>query len=116
MVGFAGEGLDGTIRLLAVLALLVSASCLGSEPIVESSRSDCESLRDHLVEISLATAAGVNQPTDRVKRQLDRHRQNLRAAYGDRFVTDCQLRRPRAWIDCALDAASKEELRLCESR
>jgi hypothetical protein len=116
MVGMAGKGLDGAIWLSAVLALSVGVSCLGSEPIVESSRSDCESLRDHLVEISLATAAGANQPTDRVQRQLARHRHNLRAVYGDRFVTDCQLRRPRAWIDCALDAASKEELRLCESR
>lgn len=99
------------MKKLAPLLLLL-ASCLGSEgSLMEVPRSDCEALRDHLIELRIA--AGASESSERVASELERHRQTLRTVYGDSFLTDCQLKTPPESIACALEAPDRAALADC---
>jgi hypothetical protein len=101
------------MKKLAPLLLLL-ASCLGSEgSLMEVPRSDCEALRDHLIELRIAAGAGASEPSERIANELERHRQTLRTVYGDSFLTDCQLKTPPEAIACALEAPDRAALADC---
>ena len=99
---------------LVVVPLLLFAACMGGGPLMEVPRSDCEALRDHLVELTVTAAAGVNEPSARLDAELEGHRQNLMSVYGERFLTDCQLRKSPEYIHCALEAGDRAGVTDCK--
>jgi hypothetical protein len=107
-------GLEESKSLGTWLPLLFLTACLGSEgSLMEVPRSDCEALRDHLIELRIAAGAGASEPSERVAAELERHRQTLRTVYGDSYLTDCQLKTSPEVIACALEAPDRTALADC---
>lgn len=103
------------MRRLAVLALFLSSACSSSSPNREIPLTDCEALRDHFVEVSIETAAGVNPPSERITAELEKHRQNLKANYGADWLKRCQLESDPEWVSCSLTAHDKQALAACNA-
>jgi hypothetical protein len=94
------------ITIAFVLPLLVAlAGC--SKYDVWDEMSDvrqCERLRDHVIDVRLETASGVDH---------EAHRAAMKAALGKDFVADCQSRLTYSQRRCALDAEDADELHAC---
>jgi hypothetical protein len=91
--------MSSTRWLIPILAVLGACS---SERVVE--RSDCERLREHLIDVRLA---GIT--TD-----VEAHRSTLRSSLREDFVDRC-LESSIDDLDCRLAAASWDELAACAS-
>ena len=94
-------------RFLA--ACLLASSCASSSARDEESADPptrCERMRDHLVEIRLADAAGVDRAA---------HREALRNALGAEFMSACGAMTIMR-VDCVLDAEDSSALAACTSK
>jgi hypothetical protein len=95
-----------------VLALLMLLPACAGEP-GGPDRAACERLRDHVVELQLAPLRASRGGDPQVAAELDQHRSNLAASLSDDYLAQCQAGRSRQYLDCALAAASTEELSRC---
>lgn len=71
----------------------------------------CELLRDHLVDLRLASVGTPGEPID-----IDAHRRAMQAALGDGFVSSCKTNVAQATIDCELAAGSLDAANACDRR
>jgi hypothetical protein len=65
-------------------------------------------LRAHVVELRLSGTADDHDPAE-----MDKHRVNLVASLGDGFVDECASERTPDYVECALEAGSREALSRC---
>lgn len=63
-------------------------------------------LRDHLVDLELATAMGVDR---------DAHRKAMQRALGDGFVSSCEARLSETDVACALRARDSAAVAACST-
>jgi hypothetical protein len=98
-------GFRGLVACLLALACALSA-CADTPSPEESARKRCIALRDHLIDLRLAT---VNQSVD-----AKAHRKAFQEALGERFLEDCtQL--PQSQVECSLRAVDSETATECVS-
>lgn len=86
---------------LMPLVVAIAAACSSSE---RPGPKQCEKLREHIVELTLAEATGV----DRVA-----HREAMRGALGDQFVESCTSSLTDSQVDCGLKAADVSAASAC---
>jgi hypothetical protein len=93
------------MRRLVVAMTMAVSGCGGSEPREgdEPSRR-CERMRDHLVDLRLADATGIDREGSRAL---------MRSALGDDFIDSCARTLTTEQIECALRAASAELAAAC---
>jgi len=90
------------------LAFLVVLGCSGGEDdgleSVDESVTACERMRDHLVDLRLVGASGVDRAA---------HREAMRSALGAEFVERCQHSMTPRQIDCVVFALDNEAATAC---
>ncbi len=71
-----------------------------------ATRKRCEKLRDHLVELRLADASGIDHAA---------HREAMQRALGDDFIGSCTSSLTPTQVTCALDAKDTASATSCSS-
>jgi len=85
----------------AFVAFSFAAAC--SSDANEVSRTECQRLRDHLIDLRMET----------VTADRDQHRAAFEAAMGEPFVRHCSTGLTAAQLRCSLDASDTDELTAC---
>src|SRR6187402_3109081 len=93
-------------ELFAIVVLVVVAGgCSGDdEESGTSHMTRCEKLRDHVIDLRLSQAPGVD---------VDAHRKIIRNALGVDFLKSCSENLSEAQVDCALVAADSQAAAAC---
>lgn len=93
-------------RVFAVALLLSVIGCDGErdEPVSNEPSRRCEQVRDHLIDLRLTEAMGVDH---------DAHRAAMKAALGPDFVASCVTTLSRAQAICVLDARDRASADAC---
>jgi hypothetical protein len=86
-----------------LVSLLLVASCAASGD-SRASRQQCEQLRDHLIDVKLAAATGVDKAG---------HREAMRSALGADYVARCAEAVTDGELECALKASDDDALQAC---
>jgi hypothetical protein len=89
--------------------VLVLAAC-SSGP----SRSDCDALRDKLVELEFAAMGA--KATAEARAQVAKQKKDTSDGVAERFAEACTKKTPKALIDCALAATSLEAVKQCDEQ
>lgn len=94
---------------LAALLLLFAgwSGCTESQPAVTA--ADCEAMREHAIDVSLARAAGDDAPAD----VLAQHRKIRIAADREQEIQKCLADMTPDAVDCRRHAATLEALHDC---
>ena len=90
--------------LVFVVGLVPAGGCASDDDAASASTRRCTMLRDHLVELRLASAQGVDHVA---------HRAAMQQALGDDFVTTCTSSLGEREIRCALDATDTATATSC---
>ena len=100
------------MRLLMVMASVGLMNC-GGGPSDEGESDEsggltkqCERVRDHLVDLRLADATGVDRAA---------HKEAMQRALGAAFIDHCSNAMTTAQIDCVLDGADSSTAAACGS-
>jgi len=88
-----------------LVALALIASCGGDDDVAVR-QSPCEQLREHLVDLQLATGSNIDR---------EAHRANLRQSLGRDFLATCATLSD-AEVACALDAPDTSSATACATR
>lgn len=72
------------------------------------SQRACEQMREHLLDVRLATVSGLDAAA------LKAQRESLRNSLGADFVSACQQKMTRKMVQCALGASDGEALAHCD--
>ena len=94
------------IRCVGLVSLLIGCGGGSNEDEAPASAPQCERLRDHLVELRLATATNLGQA-------LEQHRAALTQALGPEFVDTCTKTMSGAQVTCALAAQDSQAATEC---
>jgi hypothetical protein len=94
------------MRANVSLLIVLMMGCGGGDDDATVARTKCESLRDHLVELRLATATNVD---------VAAHRAAMRKAMGNTFITDCESKLSARAVDCALHATDSTAAAACST-
>ena len=97
-------------RALVALALALVTAC-SSGP----SESECERLRDKLVELEFS-AMGAKALTSEARAQLAKQKQETSESVAERFKESCLKKTPKDLVDCALAATSLEQVKQCDEK
>ena len=95
-----------SVRLIASIVLSVLAACSSSSEI-EVDHTHCLQLRDHLVDLRLATAKGVD---------VRAHKRAMTEALGERFVNGCQATLSSDQLECGLHARDLAHATACTAK
>jgi hypothetical protein len=87
-----------------VASLLLFAAC-EADPNVAVTRRECARLRDHLIELRMAT----------VTADQDQHRATLERVLGDSFISTCVEQTDESQLRCSLAATDEHSLGECSS-
>jgi hypothetical protein len=98
--------MNRAVWILLVSIVVVFGACASRDEDGRASTSRCEKLRDHLVDLRLADASGVDR---------EAHRKVMQRALGDDFVTSCTSSLSGAQIKCALDAKTLSDATSCNT-
>lgn len=90
-----------------LLFLAAWAGCTDSQPAVTA--ADCEAMREHAIDLSLARAAGDDAPAN----VLAQHRKIRIAANREREIQKCVADMTADAVDCRRHAATLEALHDC---
>ncbi len=90
--------------VLVVCVAWIGASCSADDDGESSTERRCTALRDHLVELRLADATGVDH---------DAHREAMKHALGDSFVESCKGSMTASEVSCALRASDADSAAAC---
>jgi len=88
-----------TVFAVFGFVMIVSAACSHDDEVMP-----CERMRDHLIDLKLADATGVDR---------DAHREVLRRALGESLVTNCKKSMRAAQVLCILNAADSAAANAC---
>ena len=88
------------------LSVALAAACAAQEDEAVATRNRCLKLRDHMVDLRVATATEVD---------VTKHREAMTNALGDDFVGRCQ-QLPAADIKCALASTDLSSAGACSSQ
>ncbi len=89
-----------SLALTVSLALTAGCSTGGAERV---GRGDCERLRDHLVDVRMAS----------VTADHEQHRRAIRTALGDGFLSSCLDLTTESQLRCSLKANDAQALTAC---
>jgi hypothetical protein len=98
---------SSTVAWLLAAALLASCGG-GKEDEARARTQQCKQLRDHLVELRLASATNLGN-------DLAQHRAALTQALGPQFLDACATRTSKDQIACALAAKDSQAAADCQS-
>ncbi len=94
------------MRALGLLLVLVA--CGGStEPDASPSRKSCVRLRDHVIDVRLSSAAGIDR---------EAHRKALEQSLGDEFLRTCKDTLTTSQVRCALDTRDPDAISRCRTQ
>lgn len=103
-------------RLRACL-LVVAAGVAGAVGVAGCSsgpsESDCERLRDKLVELEFV-AMGAKALTTEARAELAKQKQETSEGVAARFKASCVDKTPKELVDCALGATSLAQVQQCD--
>lgn len=88
---------------MRVALILLLSSCGGADE-EESAGSECERVRDRLIQLKLADASGVDEQA---------HRNAMKTALGDDFLEQCNTALSSAERDCVLNATDAATAQAC---
>lgn len=92
---------------MRIVLLALVASCGGDDDAESSThKTPCERLRDHLIDLRLADAKGVDQAA---------HRDAMKQSMGTDFLESC-AKLDSSQVDCALDAPDTMSASACATR
>ncbi|HRC55904.1 MAG TPA: hypothetical protein PKU97_08265 [Kofleriaceae bacterium] len=77
------------------------------------SESDCERLRDKLVELEFV-AMGAKALTTEARAELAKQKQETSEGVAARFKASCVDKTPKELVDCALGATSLAQVQQCD--
>ncbi|MGE0400904.1 MAG: hypothetical protein AB7T06_29605 [Kofleriaceae bacterium] len=89
-----------------LLVLIIVAACGDNQDVSPRELTRCEQLREHLIDLRLATATNVDQ---------DAHREVMRGALGTSFLDEC-AGMPEAERECALASTDTAAAAACTQR
>lgn len=89
------------VGFVAFALVVTMAACAGSG---ESKSAPCERARDHLVELQLANTSGIDRAA---------HRDAMKRALGDHFVSQCTSSMGSAEVRCVLAARDSASAAKC---
>ena len=96
-----------SIALRSIVLVSLLAGCGGEEEDDAGARAaQCERLRDHLVDLRLATATNLGK-------EIEQHRAALAQALGPQFVDGCTKSMSEAQVTCALAAQDSDAATEC---
>jgi hypothetical protein len=97
---------SASLLLCSVLAL---GAC-GNAP----SKSDCEKLLDHLIDIEMK-AGGTGEVSEDMKKDLEKQRAAVREfAAGQKFIETCTEKTPKKVVECGLSAKTADDVAKCD--
>ncbi|MEZ4361856.1 MAG: hypothetical protein R3B48_16825 [Kofleriaceae bacterium] len=110
----ASSALVRAAARLALVALLAGA--VFALPACSSgpSASDCEALREKLVELEFAAMGA--KATSETRDQLAKQKKDTNEGVAERFGAACTKKTPKVLIDCMLRATSLEAVKLCDTQ
>ncbi len=94
------------LKWLALGAVLVSCGGASDEDGTLANTSQCERLREHIVDLRIGSATNL-------RKDLEQHRAALTNALGPQFVEDCTKRMSAAQVTCALEARDAQAATEC---
>jgi hypothetical protein len=96
------------MRVEWVVVLCAVVGCGSAEPEEDRPRR-CERLRDHLVDLRLATASGLTRA------EIEQHRVTMQTSLDARFIASCAERMTDEQLACALRADNAQAASACTS-
>jgi hypothetical protein len=96
-------------------AALVALLSLGVGCSNAPSKSDCEKLRDKLIDLEFA-AMGAKAQTSEAREALAKQKAATSEGVAERFGIACTKKTPKALIDCALAATTFEQVKQCDEQ
>lgn len=94
------------LRCALLAGLLAGCSSAPSD-------SDCDKLRDKLVDLEFA-AMGAKATTSEARAQIAKQKQDTSEGVSQRFKEACTKKTPKSLIDCALGATSLDAVKQCD--
>lgn len=95
------------MRMQFLLVVLLVACGGGAEAPAEVSQSPCEQVREHMIDLRLASAAKIDR---------EAHREAMRRALGEDFLTSCRETMTDSEIRCVLEARDSLATVACSTK
>jgi hypothetical protein len=94
---------------LAGLCLILASGCAKTP-----TRSDCEKLLDHIVELEMASGGVAAAATPEARASREAQKTKVLGYVGTDFVGSCVKELPQAQLECGLAAKTQDELGRCD--
>lgn len=102
--------LSPAMRLLLASFLLAAAACSDAP-----SKSDCEKLLDHLIEIEIKAGGGDGELSAEAKADLEKQKKGvIEFASGQKFLETCTEKMTKKSVECGLAAKTSEDVAKCD--
>ena len=102
-----------TLPAALLAGVLAVASACSDAP----SKSDCEKLLDHMIEIQAKAGGGGGEMSDEAKAALEKQRKAVvEFAAGQKFIETCTEKTPKKVVECGLAARDLEAIAACDER
>lgn len=99
------------MRTLAAFFLASALAGCSDAP----SKSDCEKLLEHLIEIEIKAGGGDGELSAEMKDDLEKQKkQVVEFATGQKFIETCTEKTPKKVVQCALAAPTPAEVAKCD--
>ena len=98
-----------SLLLCSLLATAALGACSDAP-----SKSDCEKLLDHLIDLEMKSG-GSGEVTADMKKDLDKQRTAIREfAAGQKFLETCTEKTPKKVVECGLAAKTSDDVAKCD--
>jgi hypothetical protein len=102
-----------TFQALLLGCVLAAAPACGDAP----SKSDCEKLLDHLIELQAKAGGGGGELSAEAKDALEKQKkQVIEFAAGQKFIETCTQKTPKKVVECGLGAKDLEAVAACDEK
>lgn len=99
-----------SMRLLLASLLLAAAACSDAP-----SKSDCEKLLDHLIDLEIKAGGGDGELSTEAKAELEKQKKGVAEfAAGQKFLETCREKMTKASVECGLAAKTAEDVAKCD--
>jgi hypothetical protein len=96
------------LKRLVIVSMLIGCGGGSNEDETLAGAQQCERLRDHLVDLRLATATNLGK-------DLEQHRAALTQALSRQFIETCTKSKSEAQVACALAAQDSQAATDCNA-